>query len=113
MLSNVNKLVFPYLEKLKKRSLAANQASCVAVVESNLSDIISPFAKKLSQKYLGLTPTEIQVANLVKDNKRTKELADFLNLSLKTVEFHRQNIRKKLGNAKKRINLRDYLSSIE
>ena len=44
-----------------------------------------------------LTPKELQVVGLIIQMKQTKEIAEELNLSTTTVEWHRRNIRKKLG----------------
>jgi len=113
VLSNVKDLILPYIERVKKTPLNNHQKSCVDILESNLTDLVSPFSRRLSSKYLGLTPTEIRVANLIKDDKTTKEIAEFMNLSEKTVETHRDHIRRKIGIKHKKVNLRTYLSTLQ
>jgi PAS domain S-box-containing protein len=112
VLSNVKELVVPYLEKLEKTGLNTSQKTYIGILESNLNDIISPFLRTLSSTYLNISPTEIQVANLVKQGKTTKEIAESLNSSTRAIEFHRNNLRNKLGLKNKKANLRSYLLSL-
>jgi PAS domain S-box-containing protein len=109
---NVKELIFPYLEKLKRVNFGKREKTFLEIVESNLEAIISPFARTLSSKFIKLTPAEIQVANLVKLGKTSKEIAALRNLSFKTIEFHRDNVRTKLGIKNKKINLRTHLLSL-
>ena len=112
VLANVKELVVPYVERLKKSRLDTKQTAYLSILDSNLHVIVSPFTHKLSSKYVSLTPTEIQVANLVKQGRTTKEIAEILNSSDRTVEFHRKNIRKKIGIVNRKVNLRSHLLSM-
>lgn len=110
---NVKELVTPYVEWLKRNGLNEDQKGYLAILESNLDDIVSPFVRSLSTKYMKLTHTEVEVANLVKQGKTAKEIADLLNMSPRTIDTHRYHIRKKLGLKSKKSNLRTYLISFE
>jgi PAS domain S-box-containing protein len=112
LLLNVRELVEPYLGKLVDSGLNEHQETYASIMKSNLKDIISPFMYRLSSKYLSLTPSEIQVAHLIKQGRSTKEIAKLLNLSARTVKFHRENIRKKIGIKNAKANLRTHLLSL-
>jgi len=111
VLLNVRELVLPYLEKIKKKRMDEKQKAYIGILESNLNDIVSPFVHGLSSKLIKLSPTELQVTNLIKQGNTTKEIAEIMNLATSTIDFHRNNIRKKFGIKKKKTNLRTYLSS--
>ena len=51
-------------------------------------------------------------ANLIREGKSTKEIAELLIISERAIEFHRNNIRDKLGLKKSKTNLRSYLMTL-
>lgn len=112
VLSNIKDLVIVYLEKLKRTKLEPLQRQYVEIIESHLSEIISPFLHNLRSRYIHLTPREIEVAGLIKDGKTTKEIAEILKGSPNVINFHRKNIRKKLGLTNKKANLQSFLYSM-
>jgi PAS domain S-box-containing protein len=109
ILLNIKELVVPYLEKLKMGRLDEQQKTHVSILESNLNDITSSFSHRLSSKHMNFTPSEIHIANLLRQGKTNKEIGEFLNLSERTIAFHRGNIRRKLGLKNKKTNLKSYL----
>jgi PAS domain S-box-containing protein len=112
ILNNVKKLVLPYIERLKKKRLDDENKTYLNIIETNLKNIISPFVQKISSTYSQFTPTEIRVANLIRDGKTIKEIAAISGISENAVNHHRQNIRNKLGLNKQKINLKTYLMSL-
>ena len=112
VLSNMKELIFPFLNKLNNSPLNDKQLSILSTVESNLNNVISPFSRRLSSKFSNLTPREIQIASLIKEGKTSKEIARAVGSNTSTVEFHRTNLRKKLGIVNKKKNLRNHLLSL-
>ena len=51
-------------------------------------------------------------AHLIKEGIQNKQIAERLQLSIRTVEVHRYNIRRKLGLKDQRASLRGYLKSL-
>jgi len=112
MIYNIREIISPYIERLKQTSSRDMQKVLIEIIEQNLEDIASPFMRDLSKTLHKLTPSEIQIINLIKHNKTTKEISDLLNISYRTVDTHRANIRKKLGIKNQKINLKSFLLSI-
>jgi len=111
VLHNIKELVFPYIDKLRTTQ-PGKDAVIVDIIESNLNEILSPFIKSMASRYANFTPKEIQIADLIKKGKITKEISQILNLSPRTIDIHRYNIRKKLNINKKKINLQSYLLTL-
>lgn len=112
VLLNVKNLILPYFEKLRGSKLENNQKTWLDILETQLREITSPFTRKLTFQQMNLTPTEIRVAAMVKDGKTTKEIAEILGSSEKSISVHRNHIRSKLGLHGKRVNLEAYLASL-
>jgi DNA-binding CsgD family transcriptional regulator len=107
IIQNVEKFVKPSLEYIKTKANIVD----VEMVEGLIEEIVYPITKKRPSKMEELSSRELQIAALIKEGRTSKEIADTLYISAKTVEYHRANIRKKLGLNKdnKKTNLRSYL----
>jgi DNA-binding CsgD family transcriptional regulator len=103
-------LVSPIIENIKGH-VDQKGSSYITVLESNLREIVSPFIRNLSAKYYNLTSRELQIANLIREGKSTKELAQLLNVSESVINIHRYRMRKKMNLTKKH-NLQSFLSSL-
>ncbi|MBU0987018.1 MAG: PAS domain S-box protein, partial [Proteobacteria bacterium] len=112
VLTNVKELIAPFFKKIKKTDLDDPQKTFLSIIESNLNEIISPFTRKMSLKYLNLTPTEIRIANQIRHGSPSKEIAELMNVSPRTIDTHRKNIRRKIGLQGQRGNLRSHLLSL-
>jgi DNA-binding CsgD family transcriptional regulator/GAF domain-containing protein len=110
---NIRDLLDPAINRLKSGGLTDTQRKWLDVLTSNLNELASPFSGKITTGYRRLTPMEIKVASFIKHNKTNKEISDFLGISERTIEVHRNNIRRKLGIKNRKQNLRSFLMSIE
>ena len=108
---NLKENILPYLDLLKEELRGKKGEIYSTIIETNIHKITSSFSKELSSELLNLTPREIQMANLIRQGRTSKDIANLLNLSHGTVEFYRQNLRKKLGLTGQKTNLRSYLLS--
>jgi PAS domain S-box-containing protein len=106
---NIEQMINPYLERLRAAGLRDRQEKHLETLLVNLQEILSPFTSKLLFDHPKLTHSELQIANLIRQGKGSKEIADELALSERTVETHRRNMRTKLGIKDKKTNLRSYL----
>ena len=112
MLVNLKRFVFPYIEELSKCQISMDAKAYLNIIDTNLNDIVSRLPKTVFSKYIDLTPTEIRIADFIRDGKNSKEMAHLLGLSPSSVQWHRKNIREKLGLTNKKINLYTYLTSL-
>ncbi len=79
--------------------------------EKQFKNVHEDFNLVLSQRFPTLTPTELKVCSLIKTGLTSKEIANLLFITHRTVELHRTRIRKKLE-LPHSANLTSFLSSL-
>ncbi len=109
--ANVNSAILPEIQTPRTHSRNPEVRNCLDLLEKELDDMTAGFACVLRGWY-NLTTTEIRIANLIKEGLTTDEISDHLNLSPRTIGYHRNNIQKKLGPQNKRVNLQTHLLSL-
>jgi PAS domain S-box-containing protein len=108
----IENLVIPTLKELHGSGLTSIQKRYVARMKSNLNAIFYRRVSSLTKGLPGVTPQQNQIATMICDGKSTKEIADSMNLSVRTVEAHREHIRKKFAISNRKTSLRAYLLSL-
>ena len=108
---NIKKLIMPFAEKMKRTRLDERQLTYLSIIEKHLNDITSSLTKRMHQ--FNFTAREVEVASLLNEGKTTKEIAKIIGVATSSVNTHRNQIRKKLGISKKRVNLRSHLQSFD
>ena len=105
--------VLPYLQKLKNSETGRQDQEYVEQLEQALMKICAPYFNSVKSLHLFLTPREMEIAGMIREGKKTKDIADILHLSHGTVESHRNSIRRKLGLPDKKERLVNYLMSLD
>ncbi len=104
-------LVVPYIEKLRLEGMSEEQQVLMGILQKNIDKILKP-GTDVRYAFDNLTPTERQIAELIRDGKSTKDIATILTMSENAVYFHRKNLRIKLGLHSNKKNLHSYLTSL-
>jgi DNA-binding CsgD family transcriptional regulator len=111
VMTNFDQLVFPYYQRIRHSRGTDETDLLVKIMEKNTLESLAPLERSFPMPFRQLTPMEIQVADLIKMGKSSKEISGLLNISTRSVFFHRNNIRKKLNIHGKKVNLRSFLIS--
>jgi DNA-binding NarL/FixJ family response regulator len=109
--ANVEYIVVPILERIKQNGNPTDK-NYIKLLEKTIEDVISEFGVELSKIKSELSSKEIEICNMVRSGLSTKEIAETLNLSPRTIDTHRTNIRKKLKLSNQKINLPNFLKKL-
>ena len=109
---NLRDLILPHLDALEATLKTSEQDACLDTVRDGLKHMLELCHTELTLKDINLTGRERQLADLIRSDMTSRRIAAKLGLSESVVEFHRTNIRKKLGIAKKKVNLKTYLKAM-
>jgi len=108
---NVEKMLLPAIGKLRTRASAPDKRY-INMLEQNIKDLLSKFGLKLSSGPTKLSPRELEICNMIKNGISSKEIAEMLHLSIRTVDTHRNRIRRKLKINATDVNLASHLQNL-
>lgn len=103
--ASIEHLLQPWLRKLESSGLSAEQLDYLNGIREQLGAVRHPKNTSLAR----LTPTERQVAVAIGHGLSSKAIARRMHLEKSTIDFHRRNIREKLGLARSSVTLKQFL----
>ncbi len=111
IVESLNRSVAPLVRKLKQDHPRV-ELRTLDLLEENLRVLAVPPRKPEGFDLSLLTRRELEVCQLIRQGLSSKEIAQSLSISLKSVHTHRNHIRKKLGLLNKGMNLTGYLRTV-
>jgi PAS domain S-box-containing protein len=105
--SNIDNLLRPTLRKLQQEGRLGRRD--VDVLVQGLDEITGKHIDEYRNNVSKLTPRELDILDMIRTGRSSKQIADALGLSSQTVHKHRQSIRRKLQLDHREINLAAYL----
>jgi ATP/maltotriose-dependent transcriptional regulator MalT len=108
----IDQLITPCLEDLKRCRYLRETEPLLEILERNLDELSLTVDRPAPSLFDSLTPMELRIANLIKTGKSSKEIAQVLQLTLRAVYFHRNNLRRKFGLQSGKTNLESFLTTL-
>jgi len=102
-------LVRPMLRKLQEQGRLERRD--VDLLERGLDETFGRDIDQFKNNMSKLTPRELDILEMIRKGRSSKQIAEALDLSSQTVHKHRQSIRRKLQIDHREINLATYLRS--
>jgi PAS domain S-box-containing protein len=107
--SNIDNLLRPMLDRLQKEGRLSRRD--IDVLMQGLDEVTGKHIDDYRNNVSKLTPRELDILDMIRTGRSSKQIADALGLSSQTVHKHRQSIRRKLQLDHREINLAAYLRS--
>lgn len=106
---NVKRYIRPLIRHIREAvQEKPAEYEMLSFLDSLFENIVTPYLSDAST-LADFTSREIEIMSLIRSGRSSKEIAEAMCISKKTVDFHRASIRKKLGLEPGRDNLRSCL----
>lgn len=110
---NIALVAEPLIRAFEQTDLEPETAAGLAFLRKCVSKLNDPFKSRFSILACRLSEQEIEVARRIREGKTSRKIAEEFGVSPRTIETHRDNLRRKLGIRHEKTNLRSLLLSLE
>ncbi len=111
--ADLKRQITPIIDKIKRLADNNELRMYAELLNMEINSIVASHSEKMSTFAVNLTPTEMQIASLIRKGRTTKEISSILGNSIRTIETHRAKIRKKVGLNDRKTNLETFLANLE
>jgi DNA-binding NarL/FixJ family response regulator len=77
---------------MDKSRMDAKNKAYLEVIAAGLEELVSPFVEILTSKEVVLSPTEIRVADLIRQGKTSKSIGSLMNVSTHAITGNTMNL---------------------